>query len=163
MEMFNPIHALLPTFIKRIANEYEAMHFYRNAANWCDNAGYTKAAAYFSAEAQSEAEHAAKVQSFLNNWGCGYMLPAINTVFTCNSLPAIIREAYGKYEVPLYKAYSADSKAAFDVDKSAFSFIMEMVQIQTDSVAEYRTLIDGLNLINENNKLDVYLYEQSKF
>ena len=163
MEMFNPIQTLLPTFIKRIANEYEAMHFYRNASNWCNDAGYVKAAAFFANEAVSEAEHSVKVQEFLDDWGCRYTLPAINTVFTCNSLPEIIREAYSKYEVPLYKAYAADAEKAMGVDMSAFAFLQGMVAIQTESVAEYRTFIDRLNLINESNKLDVFLYEQNTF
>ena len=51
----------------------------------------------------------------------------------------------------------------FDIDKSAFNLLLEFVEKQRDSVAEYRTLIDKLMLIDESNKLDVYLYEQTAF
>ena len=163
MELFNPIHSLLPVMLKRLQNEYEASQFYRNAANWCANAGYNKAAAYFSNEAVSEQEHAIKLQSFLNDWGCRYVLPQISTVFACTSLPEIVRKAYEGFEVPLYKAYNDDAGRAFDIDKSAFTLLLKFVEKQRKSVAEYRTLIDKLMLIDESNKLDVYLYELNAF
>jgi ferritin len=163
MENFNPIHSLLPVILKRLQNEYEAMQFYRNAANWCENAGFIKAAAYFAGEAISEQEHATKLQSFLNDWGCRYVLPQISTVFACTSLPEIVRKAYEGFEVPLYKAYNDDARKAFDVDQSAYHLMLDMVQIQRESVAEYLTLIDKLALIDESVKLDVYLYELNAF
>lgn len=163
MELFNPIHTLLPVMLKRLQNEYEAAQFYRNASNWCANAGYDKAAAYFAHESESENEHATKIQDFLNDWGCKFIIPNISTVFMCVSLPEIIRKAYEGFEVPLYKAYNDDAGRAFDVDKSAFNLLLEFVEKQRDSVAEYRTLIDKLMLIDESNKLDVYLYEQTAF
>jgi ferritin len=163
MELFNPIHSLLPVMLKRLQNEYEASQFYRNAANWCANAGYDKAAAYFAKDAVSEQEHAIKLQSFLNDWGCRYVLPQISTVFNCTSLPEIVRKAYEGFEVPLYKAYNDDAGRAFDIDKSAFNLLLEFVEKQRDSVAEYRTLIDKLALIDESVKLDVYLYELNAF
>jgi ferritin len=163
MELFNPIHSLLPVILKRLQNEYEASQFYRNAANWCANAGYMKAAAYFSNEAVSEQEHAIKLQTFMNDWGCRYVLPQISTVFACTSLPEIVRKAYEGFEVPLYKAYNDDAGRAFDIDKSAFTLLLEFVEKQRKSVAEYRTLIDKLMLIDESNKLDVYLYELNAF
>lgn len=163
MELFNPIHTLLPVMLKRLQNEYEAAQFYRNASNWCANAGYNKAAAFFAHESESENEHATKIQTFLNDWGCKYIIPNISTVFMCTSLPEIIRKAYEGFEVPLYKAYNDDAGRAFDVDKSAFKFISKLLEGQRKSVAEYRTLIDKLMLIDESNKLDVYLYEQTAF
>ena len=44
-------------FDARLGDEYTAHFFYRNAANWCKNMNYKKAAAYFEAEANSELEH----------------------------------------------------------------------------------------------------------
>ena len=35
----------------RLKDEYAAHFFYRNAANWCDDANYKKAAAFFTQEA----------------------------------------------------------------------------------------------------------------
>ena len=46
---------IVAVFEKRIADEYTAHYTYRNAANWCRNANYKKATAYFEAEAASEA------------------------------------------------------------------------------------------------------------
>ena len=163
MELFNPTHPLLPTMLKRLQNEFEASQFYRNASNWCANAGYDKAAAFFAKDAQSEFDHATKLQNFLNDWGCKYTIPSVSTVFMCTSLPEIVRKAYDGFEVPLYKAYNDDAGRAFDIDKSAFNLLLEFVEKQRDSVAEYRTLIDKLMLIDESNKLDVYLYELNAF
>jgi len=163
MELFNPIHSLLPIMLKRLQNEYEAAQFFRNAANWCSNAGYDKAAAFFAKESNSENEHATEIQTFLNEWGCRYTIPNVSTVFMCTSLPEIVRKAYEGFEVPLYKAYNEDAGRAFEIDKSAFIFISELLNGQRESVAEYRTLIDKLILIDENNKLDVYLYELNAF
>jgi ferritin len=91
------------------------------------------------------------------------VLPQISTVFNCTSLPEIVRKAYEGFEVPLYKAYNDDAGRAFDIDKSAFNLLLEFVEKQRDSVAEYRTLIDKLALIDESVKLDVYLYELNAF
>ena len=38
----------------RLKDEYTAHLIYRNAANWCKNANYKKAAAFFEAEAMDE-------------------------------------------------------------------------------------------------------------
>ena len=51
-----------------IAEEYAAHYFYRGAANWCQGVGYTKAAAFYTAEAAAELEHAEKLQKYLVDW-----------------------------------------------------------------------------------------------
>ena len=51
----------------RIGDEYTAHYFYRNAANWCKNANYNKAADFFNDEASSELEHAQGLQDYLKN------------------------------------------------------------------------------------------------
>ena len=45
------IESLLNT---RLGDEYTAYYFYRNAANWCKNANYKKAAAFFESELAGE-------------------------------------------------------------------------------------------------------------
>ena len=40
------------TFNERIGDEYTAHYFYRNAANWCRNANYKKATAFFAKESR---------------------------------------------------------------------------------------------------------------
>jgi Ferritin-like domain len=39
---------------ERIVDEYNAYFLYRNAANWCKDANYKKAAAFFEKEAEGE-------------------------------------------------------------------------------------------------------------
>lgn len=38
--------------IPRLSDEFKAFYFYRDAANWCANVGYAKAAQYFAEEAR---------------------------------------------------------------------------------------------------------------
>jgi ferritin len=162
MELFNPLHEHMPIFMARLQNEYEAFHFYRNASNWCANMGYTKAAKYFTNEAQSETQHAIKIQDFLNDWGAVYSLPAISTEETFESLADVIYKAY-EIEVSLYKAYSANANEIEESERSSYLLFLEFVGIQRESVAEYRTLVDKLALINAEDKFQLFVYEREVF
>ncbi len=156
--MINPTSSLTEMLLLRLADEYKAHIFYRNASNYCENAGYTKAAKYFSGEAQSELTHAEKIQTFLNNWGTKFSMPNVSTQPSYSSLPELLRRAYD-IEAELYTSYNANAGAAFTVDKSAFNLLMELVDIQYESVAEYRTLLDKLNLYN-SDATGIKLFEQ---
>ena len=162
MELFNPISDIAPYIIERLANEYEAHYLYANAANWCDNTGYTLAADFFKKEAADELVHAGKLQKFLNNWGVFFTIPSVTVEPKFTSLPDIIKKGYA-IEVELYKSYNSDVEQIEKMDKSTYSLLLEMVNIQYDSVAEYRTLIDKLNLIDDTDKFQVFMYEKEVF
>ena len=51
---------------ERIGDEYKAYFFYRNAANWCKDANYNKAAEFFNGEAANEFKAA---YDYINNQG----------------------------------------------------------------------------------------------
>jgi ferritin len=163
MELFNPIpQEVTNKLLDRLANEYEAHYFYRNAANWCDNIGYTNAAAFFKNEASDELTHANKLQKFLNDWGIYYTIPSVSVSPTFRNLPDVIDKAYG-IEVALYQAYNLNAEEVEEVDKSVYSLLLEMVDIQYNSVAEYRTFIDKLRLINDADKFQVMWFENEIF
>jgi ferritin len=162
MELFNPISEQIKSIIlARLANEYEAHLFYRNASNWCENTGFTKAAAYFAKEAADELTHAEKLQKFLNDWGVFFTVPNVTVTPVFIGLYDCINKAYG-IEVPLYQNYNQNAGEVFDLDKSTFELFQEMVQIQYSSVAEYRTMIDNMALYG-NDKLAVKMFEDETF
>jgi rubrerythrin len=85
------IESLLNT---RLGDEYTAYYFYRNAANWCKNANYKKAAAFFEAELAGELEHSEGIQNYLTQWNLIPRIPEAPTFFQFESLVDIINKAY---------------------------------------------------------------------
>lgn len=154
--------AVVSCLTQRLGDEYTAYYFYRNAANWCKNANYTKAAAYFEAEAKSELEHAQGIQDYLINWNQQPSIPQVETSCGCTGLVSIINHAY-KMEFALFKAYSANQREILGDDPATFNFIQGYVNIQNESVAEYSDLLNALRLINPDNKLDLLYFEQEYF
>ena len=144
----------------RIKDEYTAHYFYRNAANWCTDANYKKAAAFFDAEAVTELEHAKGLQDYMTGFNIIPVIPATETTKQFNSLPQIIREAYG-IELDLMKKYNTTSGKLFGSDLTTFDFLQSYRNIQKESVVEYNDLINALSLVNEDNKLDVLYFEQT--
>jgi len=163
MELYSPISEKIKGIIlERLANEYEAHFFYRNASNWCENIGYTKAAKFYEKEAQDELEHANMLQVFLNDWGVTYTIPSVSVTPKFNGLPDTIYKSYG-IEVALYENYDSNAKEFMGIDSSTYKQLMKMVNIQYKSVAEYRTLVDKLALIVEDDKFQVFMFEKEVF
>ena len=153
---------IVSAFEERITDEYTAHYTYRNAANWCKNANYKKAAAYFEAEAASELDHAKGLQDYLTQWN---VLPQIQSVHVPNefdSIVGIIDEGYD-IEYKLLTKYAAMQHALCDSHLPTFNFIQKYVDIQNDSVGEYSDLLNALQLININNKLDILIFEERYF
>lgn len=146
----------------RIGDEYTAHYFYRNAANWCKNANYNKAASFFEAEAVSELEHAQGLQDYLVQWNLLPAIPQAPTRHDFNDLVDIIRKAY-ELEYNLLSNYSDDQKSFFNEHPATFNFIQKYVDIQNQSVAEYSDLLNAIELINTDNKLDILFFEKNYF
>jgi ferritin len=146
----------------RIGDEYTAHYFYRNAANWCKNANYNKAASFFDAEASSELEHAQGLQDYLIQWNLLPAIPQAPTRHDFEGLVDIIKKAYD-LEYGLFTKYSGDQKALFGEHPATFNFIQKYVDIQNSSVAEYSDLLNAIELINADNKLDVLFFEKNYF
>ena len=153
---------IVEVFEKRLADEYTAHYTYRNAANWCRNANYKKAAAYFDGEAAEELEHAKGLQDYLTQWNILPQIPAVNVPNEFDSLVGIIDEAYD-IEYKLLLNYSALQHALCDAHPATFNFIQKYVDIQNDSVGGYSDLLNALQLININNKLDILIFEERYF
>jgi ferritin len=153
---------IVSIFNERIGDEYTAHYFYRNAANWCRNANYKKATAFFDGEANSELDHAQGLQDYLTQWNLIPSIPSAPSNQSFTSLVDIINKAYN-LEYGLFMKYSKDQQALLGFHPATFNFIQKYVDIQNDSVAEYSDLLNALLLVNIENKLDVLIFEDKYF
>ena len=82
---------------------------------------------------------------------------------TIIGLPEIIRKSY-EFELRLMRSYNETSTKAFNSgDLVTFDFLQHFRNIQKESVIEYNDLLNALELINKNNKLDLLYFEQTYF
>jgi ferritin len=147
----------------RIADEYSAHYFYRNVSNICEEMGYTKAAVFFAKEAANELEHAEGLQKYLTDWNIVPTLKAISAPVTVEGLVDAISSAY-EIEYDLYQEYEKSSADILAMSELAtFDFLAKYRELQRESVAEYATLIDKLNLIDYNDKNWLANFENENF
>lgn len=147
----------------RIKDEYAAFYHYKAAENYCREVGYKFAADFFGKEATSEMEHAAKLQNYLVDWNVQPTLLSINAPIKFSSLVEIIEKSY-IVEYKLYEAYEKDSAALMDAnDICTFDFLGDLRKIQVESVAEYSDMLNQLELIDKNDKFQVYYLEERIF
>ena len=146
----------------RLKDEYTAHLIYKNAANWCKNVGYVKAAAFFEAEAADELTHAQKLQDFMTQWN---VLPQIPVSTVPNSLKSLVDCINGAYvfEYSLLQSYSQIQLEVDGMHPATFNFIQEFVDIQNHSVGVFSDLLNALMLIDYNNKLDLLMFEDKYF
>lgn len=147
---------------QRIKDEYTAHFFYRNAANWCRNKNYKKAAAFFDGEADSELEHAKGIQEYLVDFNIQPVIEQTDTNRMFTSLVEIIGDAY-KMEYGLMTAYNQNSAELFGSDLTTFDFLQEYRKIQKDAVVEYSDLLNALQLIDHNDGFQILYFEQTYF
>lgn len=146
----------------RIGDEYSAHFLYNCASNWCNNAGYLKAGKFFQKESQSELDHAKKLQDFLVHWNLVPQIPQVETYHSFSSLVDVINQAY-KIELDLYKKYDVDSRIVFQKDLPTFDFLSQFREIQRGSVAEFSDLLNGVALIDSNDKFQLLYFENEYF
>ena len=146
----------------RIGDEYTAHYFYRNAANWCKNANYPKAAAFFDEEAADELTHAQSIQNYLTQWNALPNIPAEMVPNTMTSLIDCINAAY-EFEYGLLLAYSEMQMKMDKSNPAHFNFVQKFVDIQNHSVGVFSDLLNALNLVDYNNKLDLLMFENKYF
>ena len=147
---------------ERIGDEYTAHYFYRNAANWCNDKNYKKAAAFFEADAMAELEHAKGLQDYVTQWNELPTIPPAPTTIKFESLVDIINLAY-EMEYGLFEKYSEFQIDLFEQHPATFNFIQGYVNTQNESVAEYADLINALELVDINNRLDILYLENQYF
>jgi ferritin len=153
---------IFASFNERIGDEYAAHYFYRNAANWCRNANYKKATAFFEAEANSELDHAKGLQDYLTQWNMIPAIPAAATSHAFNGLAEIIGKAY-QMEYALLLKYSQNQQEFLGTHPATFNFVQGYVNTQNDAVGEYSDLLNALQLVNAENKLDLLIFEDKYF
>jgi ferritin len=146
----------------RLKDEYTAHYTYRNAANWCKNKNYKAAAAYFEGEAAEELQHAAGLQDYMIQWNCLPQIPPVTVPNDFTSLVHIIGHAYD-IEYALLEEYSHLQHSICAAHPATFNFIQKYVDIQNESVASYSDLLNALELINIDSKLDILVFEGRYF
>jgi ferritin len=146
----------------RIGDEYAAHYFYRNAANWCKNVNYKKAAEFFEKEAENELIHAKGLQDYLTSWNMMPKIPTAPTTRSFSGLVDLINQAYS-LEYDLFIKYSEDQTALFSIHPATFNFIQTYTTGNRESVAEYSDLLNALQLINVESKLDLLTFEKRYF
>ena len=145
-----------------IAEEYTAHYYYRGASNWCAGVGYTKAAAFYAAEAAAELEHAMKLQKYLVDWNCTPKLPAVKFSGEFAHLIDTVNKGYA-LEYQLGDKYMNWASQMFNQHLMTFNFLQEFVDLQNESIAEFSDLLNAAQLIDVNNKLDLLHYEERYF
>jgi len=147
------------SIIQRLRDEYIAHMFYSKAANRMKVLGYTKAGEWAEKESNEELEHADILKNFLTDWNIKFNIPVIEPIDDeFLTLKDFLVCAY-ELEMELYKAYN--SMASLQ-DVSVFSLVQRMVEIQRQSVSGLRTMLDRLNLVNED-KTSIFIFENETF
>jgi ferritin len=146
----------------RLKDEYTAHLIYKNAANWCKNVGYIKAASFFEAEAADELTHAQKLQDYMVQWNVLPQIPVSTVPNNMKSLIDCINTAYN-FEYNLLQSYSQIQMEVDGMHPATFNFVQEFVDIQNQSVADFSDLLNALMLVDYNNKLDLLMFEDKYF
>lgn len=146
----------------RLKDEYTAHLIYKNAANWCKNVGYNKAAAFFEAEAADELTHAQMLQDYMVQWNVLPQIPVATVPNTLKSLIDCVNTAYN-FEYVLLQSYSQIQMEVDGMHPATFNFVQKFVDIQNSSVADFSDLLNALVLIDYNNKLDLLMFEDKYF
>ena len=142
-----------------LSEEYTAHYFYRNATNYCKNAGYTGGEKFFSEEAESELTHAKLLQNYLADWNVMPKMAKIDAPDSISGLVDAISKAYD-LELFLYDKYNEISKKILPINSEAFDFLQKFRDIQKSSVAEYSDLINQLRLIDSSDKFQLFYFDQ---
>lgn len=146
----------------RLMDEYDAMMFYRSAANWCENAGYSSIASFFQEEAKQEAEHAKGLEDYMVGWNVSPKLPRIDAPSTTfSSLVDVVEQSYD-IEYDLYEQYEKISLDILKKDPCTFDFLAKYRTIQTESVREYSDMLNELKAVGPE-KLSLYYWQQERF
>jgi ferritin len=161
-ELYKLNNKTIKILTERIKDEYTAHYFYRAATNWCQDKNYKKASEFFKNEADSELEHAQKIQEYMTDFNVIPEIPQSPIEHKFDGLIEIIKGAY-KMELGLMKSYNENSKDLFNDDMTTFDFLGKFRKIQKEAVIEYSDLINASELVDINDKFQVLYFEQTYF
>lgn len=147
---------------ERIRDEYIAHYFYKNAANFCLEKGYTNAGKFFDSESKQELDHANGIMTYLVDWNTVPKLLESVTSFSFSDLVDIIEKSYD-LEYNLLQKYNEGSRKMLVSDLNTFDFLQKYRQIQTDSVIEFSDLLNKLELIDSSDKFQIFMFEKDAF
>lgn len=148
---------------ERINDEYSHYYFYKQAANYCEEVGYLKAAEFFNNETKEEISHAEGIQKYLTDWNIKPTLMAIEAPVRVSGLVDAIEKSYQK-EYELYESYEKTSKEVFEKgDICTFDFLQQYRGFQRAAVADYATFLNQLDLFDKNDMNWVFQFEKKMF
>ena len=142
----------------RLADELYASYFYRSASNYCRMVGFEGGAKFFHEESEQELTHAKRLEDYITDWNCLPDLKNIQKPVTFTGLPDIINQSY-QLELNLYDAYNTDALAILDEESGLFTFLQEFMKIQDESVREYSTYVNQLEIIG-SDKFALYYWDK---
>ena len=145
-----------------ITDEYHAHYQYQAASNWCQGAGFTKAAEFFKKESDDELEHARRIMQYLVDWNVTPELPVIvKPVLEFKSLIEAIEMGY-QLEFDLLNKYQDITADIEEMDTAAYEFLSQFLSIQTESVANYSDMLNVLEGVDPT-KFNMLLIEPLLF
>lgn len=162
-------NSYMPTEVKvkfntLLSEELKAERHYLSCAIWCQNNGYDIAAKFFYAESESEKEHAQKLINYFTDLSDSPTLPFIaegTTTFT--NLLDVINVSLLSFEKPLYDLYGKVYSEIEEEYPQCAKFLLDFIQIQHDSIAEYSNMIDILNGVNPSDKFAMLMLQEQLF
>lgn len=146
-----------------ITFEMEAYYAYRNLGNCMKNKGFELFAGFLYSEAESELQHAHKLQQYLTDWNIQPDFKAPKIGKQIFEFAEVVSTAY-QMEYDLYLFYEEKSKEILDAgDTCTYDFLHFFRNVQVESVKEYSDIINQLELITDKNGMNMLLFEAKYF
>jgi ferritin len=148
---------------ERLVDEYKAEKHYRGCYNYCENNGFSIAAKFFLAEADTEMNHVNKLMAYATKWNVMLNLPEIPEAKQPKSLTECIESSY-KIEYALLEDYMEDAKECFEMgDLTTFALMQTFISIQNDAVGEFSDKLNMLALFDKTNPNWIWQFEKKLF
>ncbi|AAU37686.1 non-heme ferritin [[Mannheimia] succiniciproducens] len=133
--------------------EFYSSNLYLQMSAWCDQKGYTGAAAFLSAHAAEEMEHMRKLFTYLNETGSTAVIEEIEApTHEFKSLKEVMELTY-QHELHITsKINELVGKTFEEKDYSAFNFLQWYVAEQHEEEKLFNGILDKFNLVGNEGK-----------
>ncbi|WP_443091520.1 non-heme ferritin [Basfia succiniciproducens] len=133
--------------------EFYSSNLYLQMSAWCDQKGYTGAAAFLSAHAAEEMAHMRKLFTYLNETGSTAVIEEIEApTHEFKSLKEVMELTY-QHELHITgKINELVGKTFEEKDYSAFNFLQWYVAEQHEEEKLFNGILDKFNLVGNEGK-----------
>lgn len=133
--------------------EFYSSNLYLQMSAWCDQKGYTGAAAFLSAHAAEEMAHMRKLFTYLNETGSTAVIEEIEApTHEFKSLKEVMELTY-RHELHITsKINELVGKTFEEKDYSAFNFLQWYVAEQHEEEKLFNGILDKFNLVGNEGK-----------